>query len=193
MHMLACERWHEHIISNTNRNCTDPSDEICMLKSSRAMHSDMHTCAGSSLEKTFKAGEQVELAELNKMEMQFNYMDGEDYVFMDMETFDTETVPGDVIKESDAGIWIAEGVDTTILKFGDKILDIAVPNTLSVEVIQTDPGVKGNTADGGSKPATVEGGAVVAVPLFITTGERIKVDTVNKKYLSRDNEGKKKK
>ena len=153
----------------------------------------MHMCAGSSLEKTFKAGEQVELAELNKLEMQFNYMDGEDYVFMDMETFDTETVPGDVIKESDAGIWIAEGVDTTILKFGDKILDIAVPNTLSVEVIETDPGVKGNTADGGSKPATVEGGAVVAVPLFITTGERIKVDTVNKKYLSRDNEGKKKK
>ena len=142
----------------------------------------MHMCAGSSLEKTFKAGEQVELAELNKLEMQFNYMDGEDYVFMDMETFDTETVPGDVIKGSDAGIWIAEGVDTTILKFGDKILDIAVPNTLSVEVIQTDPGVKGNTADGGSKPATVEGGAVVAVPLFITTGEKIKVDTVNKKF-----------
>ena len=139
------------------------------------------------MEKTFRAGETLEMAELTKMEMQFNYMDGNDYVFMNMETFDTETVPGDVVVESGSSIWMKEGMDTTILKYGDKILDVSVPGTVSLEVVETEPGVKGNTAQGGDKPATLEGGAVIRVPLFITTGEKIKVDTENKKYLSRDN------
>ena len=106
---------------------------------------------------------------------------------MNMETFDTETVPGDVVVESGSSIWMKEGMDTTILKYGDKILDVSVPGTVSLEVVETEPGVKGNTAQGGDKPATLEGGAVIRVPLFITTGEKIKVDTENKKYLSRDN------
>eukprot|EP00802_Teleaulax_amphioxeia_P018302 Tamp_18493.p1 GENE.Tamp_18493~~Tamp_18493.p1 ORF type:complete len:240 (-),score=68.93 Tamp_18493:245-964(-) len=141
--------------------------------------------SGGNLEKTFRAGEMVEGAELTKYEMQYNYMDGDDYVFMDMSTFDTMPVPKDVIAEQ--SIWMTEGVEVTILKFGDKILDVAVPNTMSLEVVDTEPGVKGNTAQGGDKPATLESGAVIRVPLFITTGEKIKVDTVNKKYLSRDN------
>merc|ERR1712216_916168 len=82
-----------------------------------------------------------------------------DYVFMDMSTFDTMNVPKDVIAEQ--SIWMTEGVEVTILKFGDKILDVAVPNTMSLEVVDTEPGVKGNTAQGGDKPATLESGAVI--------------------------------
>jgi len=142
--------------------------------------------SGGNLEKTFRAGEMVEEAILNKLEMQFNYMDGDNYVFMDMTTFDTEEVNKDII--GDMSIWMKEGVETTITKLGDKILDVGVPNTMSLTVAETDPGVKGNTQSGGDKPATLESGAVVRVPLFITVGEKIKVDTVNKKYLSRDND-----
>jgi len=142
--------------------------------------------SGGNLEKTFRAGEMVEEAILNKLEMQFNYMDGDNYVFMDMTTFDTEEVNKDII--GDMSIWMKEGVETTITKLGDKILDVGVPNTMSLTVAETDPGVKGNTQSGGDKPATLESGAVVRVPLFITVGEKIKMDTVKKKYRSRDNE-----
>mmetsp|Transcript_4152 Transcript_4152/g.8111 ORF Transcript_4152/g.8111 Transcript_4152/m.8111 type:complete len:237 (-) Transcript_4152:77-787(-) len=146
---------------------------------------------GGSIEKTFRAGEMVDGADVFKYDMQFNYIDGDDYVFMDMETFDTEAVPKSVI--GDQAIWLKEGIDVKILKEGSSILDIEIPSTMSYEVTQTDPGEKGNTAQGASKPAILECGAEVMVPLFIKTGEIIRVDTVDKKYLGRDVEANKKK
>ncbi|EKX41917.1 hypothetical protein GUITHDRAFT_158178 [Guillardia theta CCMP2712] len=141
---------------------------------------------GGNLEKTFRAGEMVDGAEVIKSDVQFNYLDGTDYVFMDMESFETQSVSAEVL--GDSTIWMKEGVDVKIVKFGDKILDIEIPQTMVLEVTETEPGVKGNTAQGGDKPATLETGAVVRVPLFIKTGEKVKVDTTSKKYLSRANE-----
>eukprot|EP00287_Rhodomonas_sp_CCMP768_P006203 CAMPEP_0196722564 /NCGR_PEP_ID=MMETSP1091-20130531/4914_1 /TAXON_ID=302021 /ORGANISM="Rhodomonas sp., Strain CCMP768" /LENGTH=235 /DNA_ID=CAMNT_0042064307 /DNA_START=142 /DNA_END=849 /DNA_ORIENTATION=- len=141
---------------------------------------------GGNLEKTFKAGEMVEQAQLDKMEVQFNYMDGDNFVFMDMVTFETEEVPADTI--ADSKFWMKEGTDVSILKYGDRILDVAVPQTMTLEVAETEPGVKGNTAQGGDKPAMLETGVTIRVPLFITSGEKIRVDTESKKYLSRAKE-----
>eukprot|EP00283_Hemiselmis_rufescens_P019927 CAMPEP_0173437840 /NCGR_PEP_ID=MMETSP1357-20121228/18548_1 /TAXON_ID=77926 /ORGANISM="Hemiselmis rufescens, Strain PCC563" /LENGTH=235 /DNA_ID=CAMNT_0014403047 /DNA_START=6 /DNA_END=713 /DNA_ORIENTATION=+ len=146
---------------------------------------------GGSIEKTFRAGEMVDGADVFKYDMQFNYIDGDDYYFMDMETYDTEPVPKSLIGDNVA--WLKEGVDVKILKEGEKIIDIEIPGTMSLEVTQTDPGEKGNTAQGASKPATLETGVEVMVPLFIKTGEIIRVDTSEKKYLGRDVDANKKK
>ena len=141
---------------------------------------------GGTVEKTFRAAESVEGADLTKMDMQFNYMEGDDFVFMNMETFDTETVKAETV--GDSKMWMKEGVAVSILKFGEKILDIEIPQTMILEVTETEPGVKGNTAQGGDKPAKVETGAEVKVPLFITVGEKIKIDTSTGKYLGRAKE-----
>jgi elongation factor P len=145
--------------------------------------------SGGNLEKTFRAGEMVDGADVFKYDMQFNYMDGDDWVFMDMESFDTETIPPKVI--GDNSKWIKEGTDIKIVKAEGKIIDIEIPMTMTLEVTQTDPGEKGNTAQGASKPATLETGATINVPLFIKTGEKVRVDTADGKYLGRDTESKK--
>jgi len=142
---------------------------------------------GGNLEKTFRAGEMVDGAELTKTDMQFNYMDGEDFVFMNMESFETEPVKPDVI--GDQSKWIKEGTPVSILKYGEKILDIEIPLTMVLEVTEAEPGVKGNTASSGAeKNAKVETGADVKVPLFIEVGEKIKIDTTTGKYLGRAKE-----
>eukprot|EP00281_Chroomonas_sp_CCMP1168_P021399 CAMPEP_0206227288 /NCGR_PEP_ID=MMETSP0047_2-20121206/8544_1 /ASSEMBLY_ACC=CAM_ASM_000192 /TAXON_ID=195065 /ORGANISM="Chroomonas mesostigmatica_cf, Strain CCMP1168" /LENGTH=290 /DNA_ID=CAMNT_0053650431 /DNA_START=15 /DNA_END=888 /DNA_ORIENTATION=- len=145
---------------------------------------------GGSVERTFRAGETVDGADVFRTDLQFNYLDGDNYVFMDMETFETKEVPGSVI--GDNKIWMKEGVDVKIVTEGDKILDIEIPLTMTLEVTETDPGVKGNTAQGGTKPAKLETGAEVNVPLFIQQGELIRVDTVERKYLSRAKDDSKK-
>eukprot|EP00638_Chattonella_subsalsa_P007006 CAMPEP_0117758674 /NCGR_PEP_ID=MMETSP0947-20121206/15540_1 /TAXON_ID=44440 /ORGANISM="Chattonella subsalsa, Strain CCMP2191" /LENGTH=189 /DNA_ID=CAMNT_0005578949 /DNA_START=226 /DNA_END=795 /DNA_ORIENTATION=- len=138
---------------------------------------------GNTVEKTFRAGESVTAAQIDKTEGQFTYEEGENYVFMDMETFEEDRIPVDFL--GDTVQWLQEGSDVKIIKWNGKVIDVEVPKTLTLEVVETDPGVKGNTAQGGSKPATLATGAVVQVPLFISQGEMIKVDTEDKKYLSR--------
>jgi elongation factor P len=139
---------------------------------------------GSVIEKTFRAGESLPQAVLEKSTMQHTYKDGEDYVFMDMETYEEGRLSaaqiGDRVK------YLKDGMEVNIVRWGEKIMEVELPNSVVLEVTQTDPGVKGDTATGGTKPAIVETGAQVMVPLFITIGERIKVDTRTDAYLGRE-------
>ncbi|BAU05823.1 elongation factor P [Fischerella major NIES-592] len=140
--------------------------------------------SGSVVERTFRAGETVPQATLEKSTMQHTYKDGDEYVFMDMETYEEGRLSaaqiGDRVK------YLKEGMEANVVRWGDQVLEVELPNSVVLEVVQTDPGVKGDTATGGSKPAILETGAVVMVPLFISQGERIRIDTRNDTYLGRE-------
>ena len=139
---------------------------------------------GSVVEKTFRAGETVPQANLEKKVMQHTYREGEDLVFMDMETYEevrmSEKQVGDRVK------YLKEEMEVNVISWNEQILEVELPNSVVLEITQTDPGVKGDTATGGTKPAIVETGAQVMVPLFISIGERIKIDTRNDTYLGRE-------
>jgi elongation factor P len=140
--------------------------------------------SGSVVEKTFRAGETVPQATIEKRTMQHTYKEAEQFVFMDMETFEESTLTsaqiGDRVK------YIKEGMEANILFWDGQVLEVELPTSVILEVTETDPGVKGDTATGGTKPAIVETGAQVMVPLFISIGERIKIDTRNDSYLGRE-------
>jgi elongation factor P len=140
--------------------------------------------SGSVIEKTFRAGETVPQATLEKSTMQHTYKEGDEFVFMDMETYEegrlTRQQIGDRVK------YLKEGMEAEVIRWGEQVLGVELPKSVVLEIVQTDPGLKGDTATGGSKPATLETGAVVMVPLFISQGERIKVDTQEDKYISRE-------
>ncbi|HEY9694508.1 MAG TPA: elongation factor P [Oculatellaceae cyanobacterium] len=139
---------------------------------------------GSVVEQTFRAGETLPQANLEKSTMQHTYKDGDQFVFMDMETYEeanlTPAQIGDRMK------YLKEGMEVNVLRWGEQVMEVELPNTVVLEVTQTDPGVKGDTATGGNKPAIVETGAQVMVPLFISIGERIKIDTRNDTYIGRE-------
>ncbi|NEQ63935.1 MAG: elongation factor P [Symploca sp. SIO1B1] len=139
---------------------------------------------GSVVERTFRAGETVPQANLEKSTMQHTYKDGDMFVFMDMETFEETR-----LLESQIGTrvkYLNEGMEVNVLTWNERVLEVELPNSVVLEVIETDPGVKGDTATGGTKPAKVSTGAQVMVPLFISVGERIKIDTRNDSYLGRE-------
>jgi elongation factor P len=140
---------------------------------------------GGVIERTFRAGETVPQATLEKSVMQHTYKEGDDFVFMDMETYEegrlTAAQIGDRVK------YLKEGMEVSVVRWGAQVMEVELPNSVVLEITQTDPGVKGDTATGGTKPAIVETGAQIMVPLFITVGERIKIDTRNDSYLGRDN------
>ncbi|MCY4055433.1 MAG: elongation factor P [Cyanobacteria bacterium MAG CAR4_bin_6] len=140
--------------------------------------------SGNVVEKTFRAGEMVPQAMLEKSSFQHTYKEGEDFVFMDMTSFEEMRLTAQQIGGQRK--YLKEGMDVSILSWNGKPLEVEFPNTVVLEVAQTDPGVKGDTAAGGAKPALLETGAQVNVPLFISTGERIKIDTRNDTYLSRE-------
>ncbi|MEM7580790.1 MAG: elongation factor P [Mastigocoleus sp.] len=139
---------------------------------------------GNVMEKTFRAGESVPQATLEKSTKQHTYKDGDDYVFMDMETYEESRLSqaqiGDRVK------YLNEGMEVNVVSWDEQVLEVELPNSVVLEVTQTDPGVKGDTATGGTKPAVVETGATVMVPLFISQGERIRIDTRDDKYLGRE-------
>ncbi|PAX60781.1 elongation factor P [Brunnivagina elsteri] len=139
---------------------------------------------GNTIEKTFRAGETLPQANLEKSVMQHTYKEGEEYVFMDMESYEegrlTTAQIGDKVK------YLKEGMEASVIRWGEQVLEVELPNSVVLEIIETDPGVKGDTATGGSKPAKLETGAMVMVPLFITQGERIRVDTRDDKYMGRE-------
>lgn len=139
---------------------------------------------GNVVERTFRAGETVPQANLEKVAMQHTYRDGDDYVFMDMETYEEVRMPPDQIGERVK--YLKEEMEVNVVRWNGQILEVELPNSVTLEVTETDPGIKGDTATGGSKPATLETGAQVMVPLFISTGERIRVDTRNDSYLGRE-------
>ncbi len=139
---------------------------------------------GNTVERTFRAGETVPQATLEKSTMQHTYKEGDEYVFMDMETYEEGRLSaaqiGDRVK------YLKEGMEVNVVRWGDQVLEVELPNSVVLEIVETDPGVKGDTATGGSKPAKLETGATVMVPLFIAQGERIRIDTRDDKYLGRE-------
>lgn len=140
--------------------------------------------SGSVVEKTFRAGETVPQANLEKLTMQHTYKEGDQFVFMDMNTFDETRLNNSQI--GDRVKYLNEGMEVNVITWGEQVLEVELPNSVVLEVVETDPGVKGDTATGGTKPAIVSTGAQVMVPLFISIGERIKVDTRNDSYLGRE-------
>ncbi|ABW28919.1 MULTISPECIES: elongation factor P [Acaryochloris] len=140
--------------------------------------------SGSVVERTFRAGETVPQANLEKRVMQHTYKDGDQFVFMDMESYEEASLSQEQIGTRVK--YLKEGMEVNVIQWGEQVLEVELPTSVVLEVTQTDPGVKGDTATGGSKPAIVETGAQVMVPLFISEGERIKVDTRNDSYLGRE-------
>jgi elongation factor P len=116
--------------------------------------------------------------------MQHTYKEGDEYVFMNMETFDEGRLS--VAEIGDRVKYLKEGMEVNVVTWNEKVMEVELPNVVSLEITETDPGLKGDTAQGGTKPATVETGAVIMVPLFITTGEKIRIDTRDDKYLGRE-------
>lgn len=140
--------------------------------------------SGNVVEKTFRAGETVPQATLEKRTMQHTYKEGEQFIFMDMESFEemqlTAAQIGDRVK------YLKEEMEVNVVTWNTTVLEVELPNSVVLEITETDPGVKGDTATGGTKPAIVETGAQVMVPLFISIGERIKIDTRTDSYLGRE-------
>ncbi len=139
--------------------------------------------SGRVIDQTCNAGTKFENVQLITKEMQYLYNDGESYYFMDNETYDQIAVPADFIGEK--SVWFKEN-DTCQLLYADtELLGVEPPMFIEVEITETDPGFKGDTVQGGSKPATVETGATLQVPMYLNQGERIKVDTRVGKFVSR--------
>lgn len=138
---------------------------------------------GKVVEETFRAGEKIEEVRLEKRSFQYLYPDGEFYVFMNTETYDQIQLHKDTL--DDVIPYIKESDICSVLLLEDKPLTVEPPLTVELEVTQTDPGLRGDTAQGGSKPATMETGLVVQVPLFIEEGEVLKIDSRTGKYLGR--------
>ena len=141
--------------------------------------------SGNVVEKTFRAGETMPQAQLEKSTLQHTYMEGDEYVFMNMDSFEESRLTAAQIGEGRK--YLKEGMAVSVITFDGKPLEVELPNSVVLEVTQTDPGVKGDTATGGTKPAIVETGAQVMVPLFLSIGEKIKIDTRTDSYLGREN------
>jgi elongation factor P len=139
---------------------------------------------GAVIDRTFRAGEKFRAVRTESRRMQFLYSDGTDAHFMDSQTFEQMTLPEDGVAQ--ALRWIRPSEEVEVLYIDDRPADVNVPSAVELEVSQTDPGVKGDTASGGGdKPATLESGVVVRVPLFVNEGDRVRVDTRSGEYVSR--------
>ncbi len=137
----------------------------------------------STLERTFRAGEKFDQAILERKKMSFLYHRDNEYIFMDMETYDQIPIPAPVFG---SGVkYLKDGTEVEVCSHNERIVSAELPQSMEFEVIETDPGLRGDTASGGSKPAKVETGAMVNVPLFVATGDRIRVDTRTDSYLER--------
>ncbi len=139
--------------------------------------------SGKVVDRTFNAGVKVDVANVDKREMQYLYREGEDFVFMDTQDYDQPRIPEAVV--GDAANYLLEE-QTAVIAFNDGTpLYVELPAAVELTVSQTDPGLQGDRSTGGTKPATLETGAQIQVPLFITTGEKIRVDTRTGDYLGR--------
>lgn len=138
---------------------------------------------GKTIDKTFKSGESVEAADVVETNMQYLYADGEFWHFMVADTF--EQYAADSKAVGDAANWITDGDVCLVTLWNDSPLLVTAPNFVELEIVETDPGVKGDTASGGVKPASLSTGAVVRVPLFVDQGEIVRVDTRTGEYVSR--------
>ncbi|KUK11021.1 MAG: Elongation factor P [Clostridia bacterium 41_269] len=138
---------------------------------------------GATIEKTFRAGEKVPRAHLDKRKMQYLYTDGEAFYFMDEETFDQMALNTEQL--GDAVNYLKENMVIDVLMYKGRTIGVELPNFVELKVVETEPGVKGDTATGATKGATLETGAKVQVPLFIEAGDIIRVDTRTGEYMER--------
>jgi elongation factor P len=139
---------------------------------------------GAVLDKTFRAGEKFRPIRTETRRMQFLYSDGTDAHFMDLQSYDQLTIPEESVKESLR--WIVPNEEVELLYVDERPSEVQVPSAVELTVSETDPGVKGDTASGGGdKPATLESGVTVRVPLFVNAGDRVRVDTRSGEYVSR--------
>jgi len=141
--------------------------------------------SGKNVDRTFNAGTKVETANVDKRTMQYLYNDGTSYVFMDTGTYDQLEVSPELV--GDAKNFMLENQEAIVATNDGRVLFIELPASVELEITFTEPGLAGDSATGRTKPATLETGATVAVPLFITQGEKIKVDTRDGRYLGRVN------
>ena len=139
--------------------------------------------SGKVVDRTFNAGTRVEVANVDKREMQYLYREGEDFVFMDTQDYDQPRIPRQTV--GNAADYLLEEQTATVAFNDGNPLYVELPASVELTVSQTDPGVQGDRSTGGTKPATLETGAQIQVPLFITTGEKVKVDTRTGDYMGR--------
>jgi len=138
---------------------------------------------GRVVENTFRSGEKMGKPDMETRSMQYLYKDGSGFVFMDMESYEQFTVEQDVL--GDKGRFLVDGMELTMLLYRGKALDIDLPPSVVLEITHTEPGVKGDTVSGATKPATLSTGLTITVPLFVNEGEKVKVDTRSGEYLGR--------
>ncbi|MGB5760846.1 MAG: elongation factor P [Acidimicrobiales bacterium] len=138
---------------------------------------------GAVIDRTFRAGEKVESAFIEKREQQYLYRDGTGYAVMDNESFEQSTVSQEAM--GDAGNYITEGSMITFLMYGDEIIGTDLPASVELAITETEPGIQGDRVSGARKPATLESGLVIQVPLFVGPGDRVKVDTRTGEYQTR--------
>lgn len=138
---------------------------------------------GKTLDRTWRAGENFVDAQVDKLDCQYSYDDGDDMVFMNMETYEEERVPRSLVDKAD---YIGEESQVTVCRWNGKTIDVQVPKSIITTIAETEPGAKGNSAGGRvEKPATIATGAKIMVPIFIEIGEEVKIDTDEGKYLGR--------
>ena len=138
---------------------------------------------GAVIERTLRSGEKIDVARLESRKIQYQYNTGDFYYFMDSETFEQIPISKDLV--TNQILYMKENEIVTILMYGENIIGIELPFFVELKVSDTDPGFKGDTATGGSKPATMETGAIVQVPLFINIGDTLKIDTRTGDYIER--------
>ncbi|WP_047979943.1 elongation factor P [Ornithinibacillus contaminans] len=138
---------------------------------------------GSIQERTFRAGEKVSKAHVEHKKMQYLYASGDAHAFMDTATYEQIELTESQIQHELK--FIKENMEVSIITYNDEMLGIDLPNNVELEVVETEPGIKGDTASGGSKPATLETGLVVQVPFFINPGDKLIINTADGKYVSR--------
>ncbi|NLM46282.1 MAG: elongation factor P [Firmicutes bacterium] len=138
---------------------------------------------GAVTERTFRAGEKMERAMMDRREMQYLYNSGDEYYVMDNETYEQYVLTRDQI--GDGVKYLKENMNVTVLFYQDKVFGVELPNFVELVVVDTEPGIKGDTASGGSKPAKLETGLVVQVPFFVNVGDTLRIDTRTGEYLER--------
>lgn len=138
---------------------------------------------GAVVDRTFRAGEKVERATIDKREMQLLYREGQDLVFMDNDSYDQVTVPPQIL--GDAAQFVVEGSVAVMLMHGTEIVGTELPAAVELAIAETEPGIQGDRVSGATKPAELETGLVVQVPLFVSPGDKVKVDTRSGAYIAR--------
>lgn len=138
---------------------------------------------GAVIERTFRSGERMERAIIDKREMALLYRDGDDYVFMDNTNYEQMNVPSAQV--GDQASYLVDGMNAVLMMYGTEIIGIDLPASVELNITETEPGEKGDRVSGATKPATLETGKVIQVPLFVNPGDRVKVDTRTGEYLTR--------